>query len=76
MAGLTHDHKRAFIRKMLEFTEENDQAPKDAGYDPSQRIGELTTLNDAQEQAEAEQLFLKDIIFELFDFGMKRFWLI
>ena len=54
--SLTHDHKRAFIRKMIEFTEENEQALKDAGYDPSQRIGELTTLNDAQEQAEAEQL--------------------
>ena len=55
MAGLTHDQKRAFIRKMIEFTEEYKDELTDAGYDPTPRIAELTTLNDTQELAEAEQ---------------------
>lgn len=56
MAGLTHDQKRAFIHRMIEILEENQDVLAQAGFDVQSRIDQLKQKWAEQEQAEAEQL--------------------
>ena len=54
--SLTHDQKRAFIHKIIEVLEENQQALNDAGFDVADRLIELNDAWALEEDSEAKQI--------------------
>ncbi|WP_321376285.1 hypothetical protein [uncultured Draconibacterium sp.] len=55
MATLSESKKRDFVSQMITLLEQNTQLLTDKGYDPENKINELTTQLTAADDAEARQ---------------------